>query len=203
MQLREFKFPPKSSIFVFGLLLGLAFLPTLPSSDAATVPLQATDTSGKNHVFAASRSKATVLVFVSHDCPISNAYAPEINRIAADYARRKVDVFVVYAESGLSVAGAKQHARQFGYRVPIFVDASHRLSAAVGATVTPEAAVLSPSGQQLYLGRINNRYITWGKPRTQITQNDLRDALDAILAGKPVPASTSRAIGCFIPKGSG
>jgi hypothetical protein len=60
--------------------------------------------------------------------------------------------------------------------------------------------VLSPSGQLLYLGRIDNRLEDYGKPRVQVTAFDLRDTLDAILAGKPVPHARTKVLGCAITR---
>lgn len=157
-----------------------------------------TDIEGKKHALADKSQVATVLVFTAHDCPISNFYAPEINRLSAEYGPRKVRFFVVYAED-LSIAGARQHAQGFGYRVPLVRDPGFRLSHALGATVTPEAIVLAPDGRRLYRGRIDNRYADFGKKRVRATRRDLREALDAIVKGEPVPHSTTTAVGCFIP----
>ena len=143
-------------------------------------------------------TRATVLIFVARDCPISNTYAPEINRIATQYAK-SVRFFLVYADQEISADKARSHAKDFAYKMPLVLDTKHRLVRATGATVTPQVAVLAPDGKRLYLGRINNLYIGFGKKRARITQNDLRETLDAVLAGKPVPHSTTIAIGCFIP----
>ncbi len=70
----------------------------------------------------------------------------------------------------------------------------------MGATTTPEAAVLSAKGELLYRGRIDNRLEDFGKQRVQITEFDLKDALHAILAGKAVPHARTRALGCAITR---
>jgi hypothetical protein len=63
-------------------------------------------------------------------------------------------------------------------------------------------AVLSPRGDLLYLGRIDNRQEDFGKQRPQATVFDLRDALDAVLSGKPVPHPRTKALGCSIVRKS-
>lgn len=158
-----------------------------------------TDIAGKRYPLADKNQTATVLVFIAHDCPICNFYAPEINRLTLDYGQRKVRFFVVYAER-LSVQEARDHARAFGFRVPLVRDSNFRLSHVLGAQVTPEAAVLSPEGRRLYLGRIDNRFADFGKKRARATQRDLREALDAVLKGEPVPHPKTTAVGCFIPE---
>jgi hypothetical protein len=148
---------------------------------------------------------ATVFFFVMHECPVANSYAPEIGRILAEYAKRGVRGHVVYVESDLAVAQARKHAQAYGYApektggtAPL-LDPGHRLVRAVGATVSPEAIVVSQRGEVLYTGRIDDRVADFGKRRVQPTRRDLRLALEAIVAGQPVPARQTKAVGCYIP----
>ena len=143
--------------------------------------------------------KATLLFFLVHDCPVANGYAPEINRIVADYAARKIRCFIVYVESDLTAEQARAHVKDYGFKCGALLDPGHRLVKATGATVSPEAAVLSPAGELLYRGRIDDRVVDLGKQRVQASRRDLRLALDALLAGKPVPVRLTRAVGCNIP----
>jgi len=138
----------------------------------------------------------TVLVFTTTDCPISNRYAPEIRRLATKFARDVRFVFV-YPVPSDSEATIREHRKKFGggeWRR----DPSQQLVKLTGVTVTPEVAVMTADQQLLYRGRIDDRYIEFGKDRPQPTVRDLERALDAIGAGKPVPVSETRAIGCFI-----
>jgi hypothetical protein len=142
---------------------------------------------------------ATVLLFVTHDCPISNAYAPEFTRICKQYSAHKIGFDVVYVEADLSAPAARQHAHDYGYLCPALLDPAHRLVKLAGATVTPEAAVFTPDGKRVYLGRIDNQYAALGQRRQVVTVHDLRAVLDHIIAGKPVSPAETTAIGCFIP----
>ena len=144
--------------------------------------------------------KATVFFFVMHECPVANGYAPEINRITSEYSAKGVRCFVVYVENDLTPKQARQHARDYGYKSGALLDPKHLLVQATGATTSPEAAVLSPSGELLYRGRIDDRVADFGKRRVEPTRRDLRLALDAILEGKPVSARLTRAVGCYIPE---
>ncbi|HLK59735.1 MAG TPA: redoxin domain-containing protein [Chthonomonadaceae bacterium] len=143
--------------------------------------------------------KATVLLFITNDCPISNSYAPEFTRICKAYTAKKIAFYLVYADTSLSAADAKKHTQDYGYTCLALLDREHLLVKATGATITPEAAVLSTEGKLLYRGRIDDRYVDFGKARVQPTVRDLRDALDAIVQGKPVPHPTTKALGCTIP----
>lgn len=144
------------------------------------------------------RIKATALIFLAPDCPISNALIPEMNRLVEKFSPRGVAFFFVYAERDLADMAAAKHARDFGLVAPAAVDRAGDLTAKAGAKVTPEAAVFSRKGSVLYRGRINDLFAALGKKRTEPTTHDLRDALDAILAGKAPPVASSPAIGCYI-----
>lgn len=169
---------------------------------AGTFPqFSLTDTNGKLHSSAEWTGKrAIVLLFVSTDCPLSNRYVPEMNRIENAYAPRGVAFYAVQGDATIPVAQVKQHVKDFGYQFPYLLDPRESLADFTGATATPEAAVLSPAGQLLYLGRIDNRMADYGQERYQATQSDLRESLDAVLVGKPVPHPRTKALGCAITR---
>ena len=66
-----------------------------------------------------------------------------------EYGDRKIAFYVVYAMKDLSESDARQHAKAYGYSCPAIIDRRHELVDAVGATVTPEAAVIDPE-ERLY-----------------------------------------------------
>lgn len=160
----------------------------------------ATDLSGKPVTVDPSGHKATVLIFITHECPIANRYAPEIGRIFADYHKKEVQFFRVYVEEHDYLAEISEHGKEFGLRMPGLVDYQKVLAKKVGATVTPEAAIFDSDGRLQYRGRIDNQNVEHGKIREGY-RRDLRVALDEILAGKPVSMPTTAAIGCFINYG--
>jgi len=145
-----------------------------------------------------AHARAVVIFFVTTDCPLSNGYVPEMNRIEEAYAPRGVRIYAVQGDTTVSDQEVRQHARDFAFRFPVLLDPRQILSRFTGATITPQAAVLAPDGEVLYLGRIDNRVEDFGKVRVQATEFDLRDALDAVLAGRPVPHPRTHAIGCSI-----
>jgi thiol-disulfide isomerase/thioredoxin len=159
------------------------------------------DTAGRVHTPAEWAAKhAVVLLFVSTDCPLSNRYVPELNRIESAYASRGVAFYAVQGDATVADDEVRRHVKEFAYAFPYLFDSTESLAAFTGATATPEAAVLSPRGDVLYLGRIDNRLEEFGKERVQVTEFDLRDALDAVLAGKPVPHPRTKALGCAITR---
>jgi hypothetical protein len=154
------------------------------------------DTQGTEHFAAEKNAKVTVWLFIAHDCPISNSYAPEIARLVADYTPRGVRVNLVYAESDLDPATLQAHASDHGYRTNVFSEKNELLAQACGITITPEVAVIDAQGGLIYRGRIDNRYVGIGRERNVVTVHDLRDALDATLSGRPVATPRTQAIGC-------
>jgi len=142
---------------------------------------------------------ANVLFFISSDCPISNGYAPEIQRLCSEYEARGVRCTLLYEDIGIDRRAAQKHLDEYRYRgIPAAVDADRSIANYAKATVTPEAVVVDNRGEIRYRGRINNFYAALGKPRQQVTQHDLRDALNAVLSGKPVPNPETKALGCYI-----
>jgi thiol-disulfide isomerase/thioredoxin len=141
-----------------------------------------------------------VLFFVTNDCPVSNAFAPEIARICAEYGPKGADCELVYVDPTLTDAAAMAHAKDYGHGpYPKLVDRKHELVKETGVTITPEVAVVNAAGKVVYRGRIDNSFAALGQPRRTATEHDLRDALDATLAGKPAPRAETKALGCYIP----
>ncbi len=138
------------------------------------------------------------LVFVTVDCPIANGYAPTIQGLRRQFGPRPVRFFLVHVDPDVDSATAAAHAAEYGHEGPILRDPDHVLVRATGAGVTPEAAVVGASGEVLYCGRIDNWYADFGSKRPQPSQHDLRDALQAALAGQPIARDRVPAIGCYI-----
>jgi len=185
-------------MFRFALLLSLA------AAWASSAPprFELRDTEGKLHTAAEwSGQKAIVLFFVATDCPVANSYVPEMNRIHDAYAPRGVRFFAVQADTTTPEAEVQRYARDYRYGFPLLLDPRQVLVRMSNATVIPQAAVLSAEGRVLYLGRIDNRVADFGKQRPAATELDLRDALDSVLAGRPVAHPFTKSIGCAINRG--
>lgn len=143
--------------------------------------------------------KAGVLFFISSDCPISNSYAPEIQRLCADFGTKGINCSLVYEDVGIDASSMQKHLHEYRYTgIPAVIDVRRKIASRARATVTPEAVVVDSRGEIRYRGRIDNFYADLGKPRQQVTAHDLRDALDAVLTGRMVPHPETRALGCAI-----
>ena len=110
-------------------------------------------------------NKPQVLLFISHDCPICNAYAPEIGRLEAKFGKA-FQFRLVYCDLKLTQAEAKAHAKEFGIsNAAITVNPSEAIAKAYKATVTPQAVVVDSAGKAVYSGRIDDRYLSLGQQR--------------------------------------
>ena len=170
------------------------------SEETSPTPLQLLDLTGQVvNPLQAGSAKATVFLFTTVDCPISNRYAPEIQRLHEKFAPRGVDFYLVYADPDASSESIEKHIREYGYQCRVLRDPQHLLVRHTQATVTPEAAVFDDAAQMVYRGRIDDRYVDYGKARATPTSRDLEEVLEATLAGRREPLVTTPAVGCFIP----
>lgn len=140
-----------------------------------------------------------VVVFLSSECPVSNAYIPVLNRLAADYSRRGFAFVGAYVDPEASLPALREHARAYAISFSTADDRAQRLVRAASAKITPEVAVFSEDGAVLYRGRIDDRVGDLGFARPAATRNDLRDVLEAIAAGRRGPFPGRPGFGCFIP----
>lgn len=142
--------------------------------------------------------KAVVLIFISVDCPISNQYAPEIQRLEAAFHREGVKFWLVYPHADATPEIVRQHTREFGYHLGVLRDPKHTLVKISQARVTPEAAVFLPDGKLIYHGAIDDRYVDFGVQRRQPTRQPLEEILTALIKGESLQPSTAKAVGCLI-----
>ena len=145
-----------------------------------------------------SAAPIVLLIFTRTDCPISNRYAPEVRRLTEKFDDRGVDIWLVYPDPDTAVPQIHEHLREYGYTCAALRDPEHELVERAAATITPEAAVYGPRRKLVYRGRIDDRYADFGKARAAATRHDLEDAIEAALAGEPIAAPRTKAVGCFI-----
>lgn len=154
------------------------------------------DADGKDHSLNSLKGKnGTVLIFVATKCPVSNAYNERMEKLAQDYKAKGVNVIGINSNAAELVAELKSHAAANKLTFAILKDGGNKIADMFGATVTPEAFFLDGSNKLVYRGRIDN-----ARDVSQVVSNDLRDALDAALAGKPIAKSTATAFGCTIKR---
>jgi peroxiredoxin len=160
---------------------------TLPASDGSEVSLP-----------AARGANATVIMCMSVECPISNEFLPAIQEVARAYRDKGVNFVGVNPNGGESLEDMAAYAKERELSFPFLKDEGGKISRRLLFNVTPEARLFDTQGQIVYQGRVDNRYRAGGgRPGAKI-KHDLADALDEVLAGKPVSQSRTRTVGCPI-----
>ena len=191
---RRFSTLRKFVQFPGAFLLTCAFCPLPVSPNAAGV----TDLAGKAaDPFQLAAGKTVALIFVRTDCPISNRYAPEIQRLSSEYARN-AEFFLVYVDKKENPETIRKHDREYKYNLPALRDLQHSLVKQSSVQITPEAAVFDLTHRLIYHGRIDNLYEDFSHSRKSATTHELEDALRSAISGKPLASTSSPAVGCYI-----
>ncbi|GAA5506151.1 redoxin domain-containing protein [Novipirellula caenicola] len=159
---------------------------SLPGADGTTVSLSADPTVSLN-----------VLCFLGTECPLARIYGPRLDALAQQYADRGVQFIGINSNIQDSMDELRRYVKDHRLTFPVAKDYDRRVAVQSGATRTPEVFVIDRSGTVRYSGRIDDQYEP-GIARKQATQHDLRDAIDALLAGEPVPRPKTTAMGCLI-----
>jgi len=197
-------------LFALSLLLATAFafaaagsafadgadVPAPPAIGATIADFTLPDADGKERNLNSLKGKnGTVLIFVSVQCPVSNAYNERMEKLAQDYKARGISVVGINSNVGEASAAVKSHASSNKLSFVILKDSGNKIADSFGATKTPEAYFLDANNKLAYHGRIDNN-----RDLAQVASSELRDALDAALSGKPIAKSEAAAFGCAIKR---
>jgi peroxiredoxin len=156
------------------------------------------DASGTEHSLSSLRGKnGTVLIFISTQCPVSNGYNERMEKLVQDYSARGINVVGINANARESADDIKAHAAANHLTFTILKDKGNKIADRLGAERTPEVFFLDASNKLVYHGRIDNH-----KNPELVTSHDLRDAIEAVLVGKPVAKTEAAAFGCSIKRAS-
>jgi peroxiredoxin len=143
--------------------------------------------------------KGTVVVFWCNHCPWVVNWRDRFVKLADDYTPKGFGFIAINSNDPKTVAGdsleaMKTFAKEHHYKFPYTVDAGSKLAVAYGATKTPHVYVFNAEQKLVYVGAIDDN----GNSAEKVTKTYLRDALEALLAGKPVATTQSKALGCTI-----
>jgi len=184
---------------LFFVLLPLILLVALPGQGepAPASDFVLKDLSGKKWSLHTQKNRATIIVFLSCECPMSNGYLKPLGDLAAKYRDRGVAVVGINANKEESLKEVAEHAREYKVAFPIFKDHEQLAVKALGPKVNPEAILLDEQFVVRYQGRIDDSYSARLKPKPR-TRNDLEAAIEELLAGKPIGTPKTVAFGCPI-----
>jgi peroxiredoxin len=171
-------------------------VPAPPAIGATIDDFKLPDTDGKEHSLKSLMgSKGVVLLFIATKCPVSNGYNERMEQLAQDYKAKGVNVIGINSNFTEPVTEVKSHAAEKHLTFTILKDEGNKIADRLGANRTPEAYVLDANNKLVYHGRIDNSQRPEG-----VTSNDLRDALDEMIAGKAVTKTGGAAFGCAIKR---
>jgi peroxiredoxin len=155
---------------------------------------------GKDYSLESFRDKPVVVVmFTCNHCPYVQAYESRLIAIQRDYAEKGVALVAINANETKNYPEDNfpkmvERARTKGYNFPYLRDESQQVAEAYGAHYTPEIFLLDRDRRLRYTGRIDDN---WQQP-DRVKSRDVREAIDAVLAGRPVAHSETHAMGCTI-----
>jgi len=171
-------------------------LPAPPTVGTMIDDFTLPDADGASHSLSSLKGKnGTVLIFMATKCPVSNAYNDRMTKLAEDYKAKGINVIGINSNSTEPAAEVKSHAAEKGLKFAILKDDGNKIADRLGATRTPEVYLLDAKGKLAYHGRIDNSQKVEG-----ITSNDLREALDQMIAGKAITKTDGAAFGCTIKR---
>jgi len=137
-------------------------------------------------------AKGYMVVFTCNNCPYAKAYQQRIADLQNDYGKKGIPVIAINTSDSKEDIIAR--AKEQSYPFPYLHDESQEVSRSYGATKTPHFYVLRADRTVAYIGAIDNNY----KDAAKANKHYVKDAVEAVLANKPVKVSTTKAIGCTI-----
>lgn len=143
--------------------------------------------------------KAFVVAFVGTECSLTNLYVPTLVELHKEFADKGVQFLAINSNVQDSFLQVAAHAQERDVPFPVLKDFDNKVAEAFGAKRTPEVFLLDAGKVIRYHGRIDDQYGI-GYQREKPTRRDLREALEELLAGKPVTTPQTEAPGCLIAR---
>lgn len=137
-----------------------------------------------------------VLVFLGHECPVSNAAIPALNKLARDVEGKAI-CLGISSDATLTRKKASKHFSEFQLTVPVLFDASGILAKSLKPTHVPEAFVFTADRKLAYRGALNNAFNKIGRRRATVEEHYLADAIKTVIAGNKPKINYVPPVGCF------
>jgi mono/diheme cytochrome c family protein len=155
------------------------------------------DVRGRSHGWEDFSQPFLVIALLGTECPLARLYGPRLASLADEYAPRGVDFVGIHSNAHESLSEIAEYGRRAGISFPLLRDVGQRAADQLGADRTPHVFVLDEERRIRYDGRVDDQYGI-GFARSGPNREDLREALDELLAGKPVSHPRTEAVGCLI-----
>jgi len=145
-----------------------------------------------------------LIVFYSSECPICKKTARPLADIIQEYAPQGLNVTLVFPGSFEQKKKVerfcKEHRLSDNIKTSVVFDKSHEWVRKYHASITPEFFLISPQGDVLYSGALDDRFVKVGVQKPFAEKHYLKDALQAALNGREIPLKRTEPIGCYISK---
>ena len=142
-------------------------------------------------------AKGYALVFLNTSCPIAQRYLPRLQELHDKYAPQGLQLVAVYNSQDETPKDIAAHGLAAGLTFPLVWDEQHKCTQALGVERVPQAVLLDAGKRVVYSGRIDDQYRTGGV-QPQVGRHDLADAIEEMLAGKPVSVAETTIDGCKV-----
>lgn len=154
---------------------------------------------GKSFSFPdAPKSKGSVFIFLSPDCPLCISYTLTLNDFYNKYQSQGIAFYGIFPGTYHSKRAIKKFVKKYKLKLAVLPDPGFLLTKEMGAEVTPEVFVSDSAGAIIYSGKIDNWAYGTGKKRTVITEFYLQEVLDSIIEGKEITVKKTEPVGCYI-----
>jgi peroxiredoxin len=199
--MRSFRAAHRFAVAATIVAFGLAAAGAAESTSAAFLGKPAPafslpDSQGKTHELSEfTTGKGAVVIWVSTQCPVSNAYNERMSAIAKEYQGKGLNFVGINSNKEEKSTEIAEHSKQHGFSFPVLKDEGNKIADLYGASVTPEVYVIDAKGTLRYHGRIDDNMKESG-----VTTQDLRAALDLLVAGQEITKAESKAFGCTIKR---
>lgn len=169
------------------------FLALVSAVNAATPTLRLSNSSNQPIEISTTKSTATVVIFISTLCPVSNAYHDRYRQLIVDFKDKPVQFVFVNANDNETLAEVNDHIRAAELPFPVYKDWKNSVADKLAAGMTPEAFVLNARGEVLYHGAVDD-----SKNEARVKVTALHDAISSFVAGKSFARKELKAFGCTI-----
>lgn len=179
-------------------LVGIAVKASPPLADSLS-SLKLKDSKGLYHDLVGIKDNTgTVVVFLSPECPISQQYTLDLNRMGERFREDHMTFYGVIP--GRLYSGMNIDSFQNTYKIsfPLLIDADYKLTRLLQASITPEAFLLNDKSDIVYSGAIDDAWLSLGKKRSNKTRTYLTDAIDAMIGKRGIQIKKTKAVGCLI-----
>jgi hypothetical protein len=165
------------------------------------LPSQIMDLTGTVHSLRQNdTAQVRAFIFLSTECPIARSSLKSISTHVRrwEQERKPVQVYGVLADPDISRAAAAKHFSTFATHFPVLFDSANLLQRTLKPTTVPEVFVLDRSDRLVYRGALSDAWLALGKRRVGTEHSYLREAVEAVLAGKAVSPNYIKPVGCLI-----